>query len=72
MTVNLNWASKENVNQWQIRLRNKRGKLSYRTTDRLDFAEAAADAYLIKNSLNGSLTNAGWKIESISLVEGRK
>ena len=68
MSVNLSWAGRGNVNTWAIKMRNKEGDLKVTTTNRIDFAEAASDAYLQKNNLNGG-NHKGWKIEAISLVE---
>ena len=68
MSVNLNWAGPSANSTWAIKMRNRKGDLKVTMTNRIDFAEAASDAYLQKNNLNG-MTSSGWKIESISLVE---
>lgn len=68
MSVSLSWAGPSANNTWAIKMRNREGDLKVTMTNRIDFAEAASDAYLQKNNLNGA-TFGGWKIESISLVE---
>ena len=68
MSVNLSWAGRGTVNTWAIKMRSREGDLKVTTTNRIDFAEAASDAYLQKNNLNGG-NHKGWKIEAISLVE---
>ena len=68
MSVSLSWAGPSANNTWAIKMRNRKGDLKVTMTNRIDFAEAASDAYLQKNNLNGA-TFGGWKIEAISLVE---
>ena len=68
MTLNLNWTGEIANSTWAIKVRNKQGDLKVTMTNRIDFAEAASDAYLFKNNLN-AMNRLNWKIESISLVE---
>ena len=56
------------MNQWHIIMRDKLGRPSSSRVKRWDFAEAASDAYLLRNNLN-SMNDKGWKIESIVKIE---
>lgn len=59
------------MNQWHIVLRDRAGRPSCSRVNRCDFAEAASDAYLLRNNLN-SMNDKGWKIESIVKIEKEK
>lgn len=54
-------------NSWRVLMRDKLGLPNVSVVEALDFAQAASDAYLIKNNLN-CMNNEGWKIESITKV----
>ena len=62
-------VDKENYNEYRIMLRNPElATMSAVIIDAFCFAEAASQAYLIKNNYNAMRQGKWWRIDSISEI----
>lgn len=65
-------VDKENYSNYRVLLMNKKGEKQKTVVEAFCFAEAASQAYLIKNNKNYSATSGWWTIESVARVENKK
>lgn len=65
--MRINPEYKSRLCEWRVIFRDKIGLPNVKLVKAWDFAQAASDAYFIKNNLN-SMNDEGWKIESITMV----
>ncbi len=65
-------VDKENYSDFKVVLTNKQGEKQNAVVEAYCFAEAASQAYLIKNNKNYAGETGWWSIESVARVKNKK